>query len=190
MNTKKEFQRKYDEIKEEISALERQQDLLVKNAEGHNLDMVRCEFIDREVVYGAFWDTIYYSHFDGHASGSVNHLSEGAIEITTENFNILKSLIKEYKSLPKPTLGSSVKEDIEALEEKASWAIEEVGPECIHYGGGILKHFEIEDEDTLEWCYSGRQDQGELRDGSSITIKKSTKKQIDSIVWIDETETD
>ena len=184
---KEELQDQINKLNREIDKIDKKKSELIKLGESNDLDFVRGRFINRENVYGAFWDTTYYSHFDGHKSSAVHDVNEGAIEITDDNFNKLKSLILEYKALPKPTMGSNVKEEINRLEEEASLSIEEVGPECLHYGYIILRYFEIVDEHTLKWAYIGSQDQGELLAGSSVIIRHATKKEINAVKWVEET---
>jgi hypothetical protein len=186
--TIEEWQEQFDFIDSKIKELKDKKNVLIRAIGKKGFDYVGGKVIVREEVYGAFWDITYYSHFDGYKSSAVYEIEKGAIKITKENFEKLKSLIKEYKVLPDTTLGSSIDKEIEALEEKASWAIEEVGTEYLHTGGHVLKHFDIVDENTLEWNYVGRQDQEEFTNDSSIVIKLSTIKEIEDTPWVDKTE--
>ena len=184
--TLEQWQGQLDKINDKINVLKKDKDAVTKSLEKEGFDCIRGRVTNRIEVYGAFYDMTFYSHFDGHRSSAVYDITRGAELVSNESFNVLKSLIKEYKALPKPSLGSTVKVDMQNLESAATWAVEDFAPEDMY--GNILRYFEIVDEDTLKWAYEGNNDQSELLDGSELIIRKSTEKEIKATKTVEKTE--
>jgi len=187
--TLEEWQGQVDDYDIKIKELKTKKASLIKALEDtKGLDCIRGKLVKREMIYGAFWDMTYYSHFDGHKSSAVYEDHKGACEISKDDLDGLIRLIKQYILLSDvvPTLGSpSVEKDKEALEEKAVELLDDIGPECMYYQEEVLRGFKIIDEDTLEWEYGGNDEQGDLCSDSRMTIKKTTKKEVKSTKFVD-----
>lgn len=123
-------------------------------------------------MYGSFYDLDYYSHFDGHTSDSIYQYYRGAVEISIEEFDTLKGIIKKYQKENGDKNGSAIKEWYDCEVRLTN------GDEYVVEKSDFLDYFTIVDESTLKWEYEGSMGQGDYENGSEIIVRKSAKSEI------------
>lgn len=177
----KELQLKYDALTKEINVIENKRNDILNKAKENGFALFGGIFKEDKKVYGAFYDMTYYSHFDGHLSEAIENYYSGASKISSEDFNILKNLIIRYQS-------EEDKQDDDSFIDELNTELNKITVDiCEDFwtANNFWSFFEIKDKDTIEWCYYGDEDQGELCDDSEVIFRLSTESEIASIEKID-----
>jgi len=170
-----EFQIEYDFVTEEIKSLKKRKKTLLKFMEDSGLAVFDGKVREDEKVFGIFYDTTYYSHFDGHLSEAIYDYESGADTFSKETFVELKGLIEKYQE--HGDKDGEITEKVSCLDIEVS--------ENILYVRSLLEHFKVIDDNTVRWEYKGDSDQNELCDGSYFEIRMETKSKIMAVKTVD-----
>lgn len=162
-----ELQKEYDSKLAKIKALDSEMNKFIDEIKSKGFTILDEKIQEDKKVYGAFYDISYYSHFDGHTSDPIYKDYSGAEKLSDMAFNGLKNMVEEVKA--------------GADKDKAFNALCDFGFDIVEdfwEAYNFWDHFEIKDDGSIEWTYSGDGEQGEVCSDSGVIFRISTESEI------------
>ena len=183
-----ELQEEYDLLLEERKNIQSKIDGFINKAKENGFYIKKDKVKKNEVAYGCFYDTTFYSHFDGESSDAIYDYYSGVESIDIVGFQSIKQIINNYDTLSPSSIFELLNLAVngmlpggfdEELYESEKYEKEEnhIGDLKFEIRNDYL-HISIDKEDDNEQC--------SLTNGSYLEFRPTTMSEINSTKTIQE----